>query len=254
MVITNDFDRAIANRVAQLQGLFESGGMDILRVLHLARRVGVDPYMLPPFLDDKEAWFMAIALREQPPAHPASDEPGWTKVEPNDQQINPNSPLAETIYALFRIMGDSQRKWQDTIGFGEEGHRLRKRVHYVDGHIDDAAIREEPHANLRNYYLTKLALIMTEAGEAIEELRNNHAIDETYYLDAEGHRFSPEEAERAIAEGMPFKPEGVPSELADIVIRVWSLIGETGIDLGPMIVEKLNYNATRAQRHGGKAI
>lgn len=26
------------------------------------------------------------------------------------------------------------------------------------------------------------------------------------------------------------------------------------IDLGPIIVEKLNYNATRAQKHGGKAI
>lgn len=173
-------------------------------------------------------------------------------------QINPDSPLATSIYSLFRTMGRSQREWQDAIGFGDEGHELRALVEeartefnsgiFADGHLERA------EGNLRNYYLTKLALIMTEASEAIEEIRTNHAIDETYYLDGEGNRFSAEEAQAAIAGGYPFKPEGAPSELADIIIRVWSLCGEAGIDLGPMIVEKLNYNATRAQRHGGKAI
>lgn len=48
------------------------------------------------------------------------------------------------------------------------------------------------------------------------------------------------------------KPEGVPSELADIVIRVADVCGKYGIDLDEAVVEKLAYNATREYRHGGK--
>ncbi len=147
------------------------------------------------------------------------------------QQIPPNSPLAENIYSLFRTMGAMQRDWQDQIGFGEEGSHLRAEVAAAQGTI---ATLQRAESNLRNYYHAKLDLIVTEVAEAVEELRYGRAMDETYYIAG--------------------KPEGVPSELADVVIRVWSLIGEIGIDLGPSIVEKLNYNATRAQRHGGKAI
>lgn len=167
------------------------------------------------------------------------------------QQINPDSSLAESIYGLFRTMADSQRDWQDRIGFGEEGNRLRADVHVAQGHLEPHdARRQAAESNLRNYYHAKLDLIVTEVAEAVEELRHGHAIDETYYP-SKGSPDSP--FEKSDAHG-PFKPEGIPSELADVIIRVWSLCGEAGVDLGPVIVEKLNYNATRAQRHGGKAI
>ena len=39
---------------------------------------------------------------------------------------------------------------------------------------------------LRNYQITKLALIMTEAAEAIEELRVGRAVDCTYYTGGAG--------------------------------------------------------------------
>ncbi|ALJ19513.1 hypothetical protein AOA12_06165 [Microbacterium sp. No. 7] len=102
----------------------------------------------------------------------------------------------------------------------------------------------------RNYYVAKLALIGSEVSEAIEELRHGHAVDETYYpsapcIDGQGTVVNafPDEA---------FKPEGVPSELADVVIRAFDFADEAGIDLASIISEKLTFNATRGQRHGGK--
>jgi hypothetical protein len=50
----------------------------------------------------------------------------------------------------------------------------------------------------------------------------------------------------------PFKPEGVPSELADTVIRIFDFCFTENIDLGAIIEEKLAYNKTREQMHGGK--
>lgn len=51
---------------------------------------------------------------------------------------------------------------------------------------------------------------------------------------------------------VPVKPEGVPSELADIVIRVADICGYYGIDLDAAITQKMAYNRTRPYRHGGK--
>lgn len=142
------------------------------------------------------------------------------------------------IIEFFAGLSANQADWQRTIGFGEEGDALRKKAKNTASLKD--SMSEEAAAALRNYYIAKLALITTEVTEAIEEIRHNHAITETYYLNTE-------------PEDNP-KPEGVPSELADVVIRCLSLAGEIGLDLGAIIVEKLAYNETRAQKHGGKAI
>ncbi|WP_239711767.1 hypothetical protein [Paenibacillus sp. 19GGS1-52] len=50
------------------------------------------------------------------------------------------------------------------------------------------------------------------------------------------------------------KPCGIPSELADIVIRVMDACGRYGIDLEQAVTEKMAYNARRPQWHGGKVI
>lgn len=78
---------------------------------------------------------------------------------------------------------------------------------------------------------TKLMLITTEVAEAMEDVRNGHIEPDTR-LDG--------------------KPEGLPSELADIVIRVMDLAGSISIDLAHEIHRKMEYNATRSHRHGGK--
>jgi len=48
------------------------------------------------------------------------------------------------------------------------------------------------------------------------------------------------------------KPEGIASELADIVIRVAHYSRVLKIDLNEALKIKLRYNKTRPYRHGGK--
>jgi len=83
----------------------------------------------------------------------------------------------------------------------------------------------------------RLMLIVSEIAEALEEYRNNHRPNEIY--------FNPEK---------PDKPEGVPVELADAVIRIAEFSALYGINLGAAIEQKMAYNRTRPYRHGGKRL
>jgi NTP pyrophosphatase (non-canonical NTP hydrolase) len=76
--------------------------------------------------------------------------------------------------------------------------------------------------------LEKIALIMSELGEAVEELRTNN---EAFYYKAG-------------------KPEGVLTELADAVIRIADMCGYRGWDLEDAIIKKMKYNETRPHKHG----
>lgn len=121
-------------------------------------------------------------------------------------------------------------------GFHEEGDTLR----------DDAAAEGKyPAAALRNYYMVKISLIMSEGAEALEELRSGRSANESYYTDSDGN-----EAPRLSVNAKPNKPEGVPSEIADIVIRCFDFADEAGFSLINAILEKIDYNDTRARMHG----
>lgn len=82
-----------------------------------------------------------------------------------------------------------------------------------------------------------IALMHSELSEALEEHRKGRDVHETYY--------NPDK---------PDKPEGIPSELADVVIRIAQFCGTYGIDLMPVIEKKMAYNWSRPIRHGGKVI
>jgi NTP pyrophosphatase (non-canonical NTP hydrolase) len=102
-----------------------------------------------------------------------------------------------------------------------------------------------------NWVVAKLALVMAEAVEGIEEVRNGEVLHLTYYTEETGARHS----QQVYVDGIPqYKPEGLPSEMADIIIRTGDLSGILGIDLGTAVAEKLAYNATRGQMHGGKRL
>lgn len=50
--------------------------------------------------------------------------------------------------------------------------------------------------------------------------------------------------------GFEPKPVGVPSELADIIIRTLDAAAAWGIDIDAAIARKIEYNATRPHKHG----
>ena len=96
------------------------------------------------------------------------------------------------------------------------------------GNSEDHGFHDGPEPK---HIPTKLLLLVQEATEAFDEIRDGNNLALNRY-EANG------------------KPVGFPSEIADIVIRAADIAGIVGFDLNAAVVEKMNYNRRRPFMHG----
>jgi NTP pyrophosphatase (non-canonical NTP hydrolase) len=94
-----------------------------------------------------------------------------------------------------------------------------------------------------------VALLHSEASEALEAYRDHRLGDPTRKLCQRKGRHNPEEDHAHLC-----KPEGVGSELADVLVRVLDMADVFGIDITEELVRKLAYNRTRPYQHGGRTL
>jgi len=100
------------------------------------------------------------------------------------------------------------------------------------GFYDDFPKPSEPSFPLE--VVKRLALIHSEVSEALEAMREVTFINGDF----------------KVTFNEKGKPEGLASELADIVIRVFDLAEALNIPIGDIILIKMGYNASRPHMHG----
>lgn len=105
-----------------------------------------------------------------------------------------------------------------------------------DGKLNEAARLFYENAKAHGFYdveptfLERMALVHSEVSEAVEEFRKGELAHAVYYVNG--------------------KPEGVPTELADAMIRILDYCGRNRIDIESAIEEKHAYNVGRPYKHG----
>lgn len=111
-----------------------------------------------------------------------------------------------------------------------------------------------------------VALFHSEASELLEDHRDGHDATEVWYeekvpaYDAQGRPLIVDgkpatvvirHSEQKFDGDLPrYKPCGIPSEAADVIIRILHFSGKHGIDIGGAVAEKMAYNDTRPFKHG----
>jgi len=97
-----------------------------------------------------------------------------------------------------------------------------------------------------------LCLVHSEISEALEEDRNYHQPTDTYYSGTMIIDLVEWKHVSSIPTSICMKPEGIPSELADAIIRILDICEHYNINIEAAIREKMDYNETRPLKHGKK--
>ena len=115
-------------------------------------------------------------------------------------------------------------------------------------------------------FIEQLCLIHSEVSEAVEDFRDGEDPAVVYFSCSYTLMKRGQDARYAKLASTPIveynpvqtdvyrKPEGIPTELADVIIRVLDIAAEFGIDLDTAMRLKMDYNKTRGYKHGGKLL
>jgi len=147
----------------------------------------------------------------------------------------------------------SLNDWRD------EAHRIAR-----EHGFKDATVAED------------IALMHSELSEALEDERDGKGPKDIWY-EEKIPAFN-EKGERIVVDGKPafvairhdrpfpklangewdiehpYKPCGIRSEIADVMIRALHFAGKHGIDIEQGVREKMHYNETREHKHGDKKL
>lgn len=133
---------------------------------------------------------------------------------------------------------------------GSPPQTIREWQQSISEYADAAGWWDDPKGEGRSPAML-FALVHSEVSEALEEYRKGRGVAERYYS-VPGSGQILELNSPIPPKHWPLKPEGIPSELADVMIRVLDMAAHWGIDLQEVMEEKDRFNRTRGYKHGGK--
>jgi len=178
------------------------------------KRAGLDDVEFQAVIEERAPTATALTVAElQRESYDTACAKGW-----HDEDRGPVSPAVHEI-ALAGLRIASTCDDIEAVRKGADPRRARRSM----------MLTGVNHWQVRA--LSWLALVCTEAAEAMDDVL--------------AERWSTTMREDG-------KPEGLGSELADIIIRVCDTAGAMGLDMEAELRAKMAFNRTRSHKHGGK--
>jgi NTP pyrophosphatase (non-canonical NTP hydrolase) len=183
-----------------------------------------------------------------------------SRARPDRRRNTPNDqPPVEGLRGLLSMSNETHDGHTQTV---TSGGVIPASVRTDNGLLRDMA-EEVTEVNIANGWFESsrsfgddIALLHSEVTEMLEAYRDGHLTNRYKFESEDGFAYAvpgDPNFERWAAAKLP-KPEGLPSEAADVLVRLLDTCKRYDIDLFAAWREKLDYNRTRGHRHGGKTL